>query len=245
MKLEYNGSIKTNFSNITNNITFSVDNDHILAIVGESGSGKTMTALSILGLLPNNVIFDGSIKLDDSHFNPLHQCGKEIFYIPQNGYEALNPRLTVKSQIKDQFKINKIPYSNEKALALLQKVGFAYPQDILASYSFTLSGGMAQRVILALACIRTPKIIIADEATNGLNERDSLNFLQFLNTNFKESIKIIITHDLKMALECSYILAIKEGEVAYFGPKDEALTSSNSYIKALKDVMPGGLDVKR
>ena len=248
MVLDYTGSILTqDHQYITQDISFSMDNLEEkggLVIVGGSGSGKTLTAMSLLGLLPQNLNFDGSILLDNVPLNAKDKLGRTIVYIPQNGYEALNPKRTVKSQLKDQYKLNKKPYSDISALALLKRVGFNKPEEVLNAYSFELSGGMAQRVTLALACIGSTQIIIADEATNGLNADDSHLFMELLHQNFKEAIKIIITHDMRMALEYNHILVMKEGHIELLGTRSDILESQNSYVKALREAVPGGLDVK-
>lgn len=212
-----------------------------LALIGETGSGKTMTALSVTRLLPENVrmdggklLFDGRDLLKEKSIRPL--LGLEIVYIPQNGLEFLNPSRSIKLQLYDNLKKLGVPRSRlrGKAVEALRAAGFDEPGEILEKYPFQLSGGMAQRVTIALAACSRAKLLIADEPTNGLDGEATKRFFQLLDQVFPEAGKIVITHDIAVASLCEHIQVLCGGKTVESGPAAQVLGAPrHPYTKAL------------
>ena len=212
-----------------------------LALIGETGSGKTMTALSVMRLLPENVrmnggklLFDGHELLQEKSIRPL--LGLEIVYIPQNGLEFLNPSRSIKLQLYDNLKKLGIPRSRlrGKAMEALRAAGFDEPGEVLEKYPFQLSGGMAQRVTIALAACSRAKLLIADEPTNGLDGEATKRFFQLLDQVFPEAGKIVITHDIAVASLCERIQVLCGGKTVESGPAAQVLGAPrHPYTRAL------------
>ena len=189
-----------------------------LALVGETGSGKTILAQSLMGVLPPNVHrHGGKIFICGKEIVCEKQLrsmlGKEIVYIPQNGYEFLNPSRTVRKHLYDSLARIGVPAGKRAAVALekLEQAGFSEPKSVIDRYPFELSGGMAQRVTIALALCSHAKLLIADEPTNGLDETAKARFMHLLGTLFPEAGKLVITHDISVAAMCERILVLCRG----------------------------------
>lgn len=212
-----------------------------LAIIGETGSGKTMLALSILGLLPSNVrMQSGCIQMDGAALPARVQLqtlrGDKLVYIPQNGAEFLLPTRTVRKQLYDSLKKLGLPRKDFPALAAekLRLAGFDAPETILDKYPFQLSGGMAQRVTIALAACSRARLLIADEPTNGLDEAGRAQFFALLDSIFPDAAKLIITHDISVAARCDRVLVLCGGRMLETGAVDAVLgTPHHPYTKAL------------
>ena len=212
-----------------------------LALVGETGSGKTILAQSLMGVLPPNVHRHGG-KIFICGKEIVHEkqlramLGKEIVYIPQNGYEFLNPTRTVRKHLYDSLARIAVPAGKRAAVALekLEQAGFSEPKSVIDRYPFELSGGMAQRVTIALALCSRAKLLIADEPTNGLDEAAKERFMHLLGTLFPEAGKLVITHDISVAAMCDRILVLCRGRSMESGKAADVLTSPyHPYTKAL------------
>lgn len=225
---------------LTKDISFSLSQGEKLAIVGETGSGKTITALSIMGLLDSNIYCDISMVLrkednsvvENEKLFPL--LGSLIVYIPQNGLESLSSLLSVRKHLYDSLKRNRCKKENleSKALELLKRAGFNNPNSVIDLYPFELSGGMAQRVTIALALAGKPRLIIADEPTNGLDSENREIFLSLLDSI--PAAKIIITHDITIAKRMDKIIVLKDGIIMEAGACKSVLTEPRcEYTKAL------------
>lgn len=212
-----------------------------LALVGETGSGKTILAQSLMGVLPPNVHrHGGKIFICGKEIVCEKQLramlGKEIVYIPQNGYEFLNPSRTVRKHLHDSLARIGVPAGKRAAVALekLEQAGFSEPKSVIDRYAFELSGGMAQRVTIALALCSHAKLLIADEPTNGLDEAAKARFMHLLGTLFPEAGKLVITHDISVAAMCERILVLCRGRSMESGKATDVLTSPcHPYTKAL------------
>lgn len=228
-------------SAILENISFSLAMGEKLAIVGESGSGKTMTALAILGLLPENCTFSGQITLDGISLSSLSQKklstlrGREIVYIPQSGLEYLNPSLKIKAQLIEQLKLCGVKENlSEYARNLLMQAELEDAVTIMEKYPFELSGGQAQRVMLALALASKPKLVIADEPMSGVDEQTALLLLNKLFTAFDSACLVVITHNVSYAKTCDKIMVLKGGVVQEIGNTCEIIAGPKSdYTKLL------------
>ena len=211
-------------------VRFSIPAGAKMSIIGETGSGKTMLALSVLGLLPENVRMEGgSVRLDGQELcgnKALSRLrGRELVYIPQSGLEALCPTRTVRRQMYDSLKKNGLPRAARASAAAekLRLAGFDAPQEILDKYPFQLSGGMAQRVTIALAACSDAQLLIADEPTNGLDTEGRTRFFALLDTLFPQAAKLIITHDMAVAALCSRTLVLCGGTQMELGPTEQLL----------------------
>ncbi len=215
-----------------------------LALIGETGSGKTMTALSIMGLLPPNVHCDGLDISLECKGGRIHRgeavfrtAGSAIVYIPQNGLESLNPTRTVRAHIYDMLGKNGCKGKavlSQKAIEVLGSAGFEKPEEVVDLYPFQLSGGMAQRVTIALAMTGRESLIIADEPTNGLDEEGRGNFIELLDRRFPEAAKLIITHDMALADITDKVIVLQNGTVMEQGASEEVLDNPRcQYTKAL------------
>ena len=220
---------------IINNISFSLNGNGVLGIVGESGSGKTLTALSILKLLPKEIskITNGSIKFKGADLTKYseHEMqkirGKEISMIFQDPLTSLNPALTVKTQLLETIKLDKrIPKKKmlEYAIDLLKLVGIPSPEIRINDFPFKFSGGMQQRVMIAIAICREPSLLIADEPTTALDvsiQQQILNLL--LDIKKKRNMALmIITHDMGVISKmCDRVLVMYGGKIMELADLDE------------------------
>lgn len=225
---------------LVSDVRFCLEAGKSLALIGETGSGKTMIALSIMGLLPQNVRMErGSIRFFGE---PLNQrrisklLGDEIVYIPQNGLEFLNPSRKIRYHLYDNLKkIGAAPTSwEQEASARLGLAGLDCPEKILDSYPFQLSGGMAQRVTIAIAACSNALLLIADEPTNGLDEAAKMRFMELIHKVFPNTAKLIITHDISLAALCDETLVLCGGKMMEKGLSGAVLRQPrNGYTRAL------------
>ena len=222
-------------------VSFSLSSGQRLAVIGETGSGKTMLALSILGLLPANVrMQSGCIQMDGAALPAGRRLqslrGDRLVYIPQNGAEFLLPTRTVRKQLYDSLKKLGLPRKDFPASAAekLRLAGFDAPETILDKYPFQLSGGMAQRVTIALAACSRARLLIADEPTNGLDEAGRTQFFALLDSIFPDAAKLIITHDISVAARCDRVLVLCGGRMLETGVSSTVLSAPrHPYTKAL------------
>lgn len=226
---------------LVNNIHFSIKENETLVLIGETGSGKTIVACSILKLLPDNVIIkDSHIVFNGINISEIKNMkqylGKDIVYIPQSGLECLNPSKTVRSQMIDSLKINHIKKDkwDETCKELLQKVGLTNYDSVLNKYPFELSGGMAQKITIALASCSNPKLIIADEPTNGLDNEAKQNIIKLITDLFPDSAKLLITHDISLAKYADRLMVLNNGVMMEEGTTNEVINNpKHPYTMAL------------
>jgi oligopeptide/dipeptide ABC transporter ATP-binding protein len=238
---------------ILDNVHFQVQAGETLAIVGESGSGKSMTALSILGLLPESGIriSTGEVMLEEMELtklsdNKMNQIrGKEIGMIFQEPMTSLNPSFTIGNQLAEVFKYHTNYTKKEikkRSIDLLSRVKIPDSDEKLNAYPHELSGGMRQRVMIAMALAVNPKVVIADEPTTALDVTVQAQILDILSELQEElgMTVIIITHDLGVVAEtCSRIVVMYAGQVVEEGSVDEIFESPmHPYTKGLLLSMP-------
>lgn len=246
MVLEYSsGHISAKLSHsrkkLVQNVSFCLAEGKSLALIGETGSGKTMTALSIMGLLPRNVeMKNGSICFLGEELSAKRSIrsllGNQIVYIPQNGLEFLNPSRKIRHHLYDNLKkIGIARWELEpKAKERLILAGLLSPEEILDKYPFQLSGGMAQRVTIAISACSNAALIIADEPTNGLDDAAKHRFMELLSQVFPDAAKLIITHDIALASLCDETLVLCGGTMMEKGDSEAVLNRPKSgYTRAL------------
>ncbi len=220
-------------------LNLTVDYGESVGIVGESGSGKSVSMLSVMGLLPVNahvnadsIMFDGRelTTMDEREKRKMH--GSEIGMVFQDPMTSLNPLHTIGMQLMEPIKLhmglNKAQ-ARERALEMLKLVNIPSPESRLKQYPHEFSGGMRQRVMIAIALACNPKLIIADEPTTALDvtiQAQILELMQGLKNQLNTSI-IMITHDLGViASMCSRIVVMYGGCVAETGTTREIFYSS-------------------
>lgn len=250
-----NLSVAFNEQSVVKNISFSVNAGETLALVGESGSGKSVSAHSILKLLPypsashpsGKIHYNGQdlLALDDSALQKIR--GNHIGMIFQEPMTALNPLHSVEKQISEVLRIHKDldkQQCRQKTLELLHKVQIPNPEQRLKSYPHELSGGQRQRVMIAMALACEPKLIVADEPTTALDvtvQRQILQLLQDLQRQDNMAL-ILITHDLGVVrhysdnicvMHCGEIVEQSSCETLFKAPQ-------HPYTKELLDSRPKG-----
>lgn len=247
-ELNIGANFKTGSASIVSNLTFEIRPGERLAIVGESGCGKTMTALALLGLLPDNCHPTGEIIFEEENLLMLSSKrmdelrGKEIVLLPQSGGDFLNPVYKVKTQmirILKRIGIRDKYLYKPKIQELLRRVGFDDPETVMEKYPFQLSGGMAQRVLLAMGLAASPKLIIADEPTRGIDDETAEGFLRQLEELFHRSAVMVITHNISVVKTCHKLLVMYSGELMEYGKTHELLEyPAHPYTKSLIDALP-------
>jgi ABC-type dipeptide/oligopeptide/nickel transport system ATPase component len=226
--------IAANSRPIVESASFDVRHQEIVALVGESGSGKSMIARAIMGITPSSAIrvVGGQISLDGTDLLSLPEKslralrGREFAYIPQSPLNALNPLMTIGRQLYEAFAPNTASdtvSAKDRASFLLTKVGFTQIESALRSYPYQLSGGMRQRVLIAMALMNSPRLLIADEPTTALDvtlQAEILNLLLDLKKEYGLSI-LLITHDLGIvARVASRIVILRRGKTIERGAVD-------------------------
>jgi peptide/nickel transport system permease protein len=213
-------------SAVVNGVSFSVARGRVLGLVGESGSGKTQTVLGVLGLLSEggavtagSAVFDGHdlVQLGPRAMNELR--GRDIGYIPQEPMSNLDPSFTIGSQLIEPMRRH-LGLSRRDARArareLLARVGIVDPDRTLASYPHQISGGMAQRVLIAGAVSCNPKLIIADEPTTALDVTVQAEVLDLLRSLIQELdvAVVLVTHDFGVVADiCDDVVVMRAGRV--------------------------------
>ena len=220
-------------------IGFTVDHGETLAVVGESGSGKSVTALSIMRLLPPRVgqITGGSIRLGDREITALSEeemraiRGQEIGMIFQEPMTSLNPVHTVGVQIAEVLIEHEgltAPEARERAIALIETVGISEPMRRVDNYPHEMSGGMRQRAMIAMALACRPSILIADEPTTALDvtiQAQILDLMEELQARLGMAI-IFITHDLGVVAQMAKrVVVMYAGQVVEAGPVAEIFSN--------------------
>ncbi|MGE7921061.1 ABC transporter ATP-binding protein [Viridibacillus sp. NPDC093762] len=215
------------------NINFSVREGEILGIVGESGCGKSVSALSIMGLVPSppGKITGGQIEFDGKDLTKLSQKemrkvrGKDIAMIFQEPMTSLNPLFTIGNQLMEAILIHHKDWSKKqarnRAIEMMKLVGLPRAEGLIKEYPHQLSGGMRQRVMIAMALVCDPKVLIADEPTTALDvtiQAQILQLMKDLNERLNTAV-IMITHDLGVVAEtCERVVVMYGGQVVEEGP---------------------------
>ncbi len=223
--------------NVINGIDLKIEAGQTVGLVGESGSGKSVMGLSIMGLLAENArVLGGEIKFS----------GQKISMIFQDPVGSLNPAFTVGYQIAETVKIHQHLHGksvDDRCRELLQMVGIPDPAARLRAYPHELSGGMAQRVMIAIAIACRPQLLIADEPTTALDvtiQAQILNLLKQLQKENKLAI-LLISHDMGViAQNCERVNVMYCGEIVEEGLAEAVIHSPrHPYTKSLLNCLPG------
>ena len=234
-----------------NDISFSIPKERILGLVGETGAGKTTTALSILNLVPNppGIIANGQIILDGKDVLKMSEKeletirGNDVAMIFQDPMTALNPVIPVGEQIAESIEIHEDVTKEEameRAKKMLEMVGISASRAM--DYPHQLSGGMKQRVVIAIALACHPSLLIADEPTTALDvtiQAQVLALMKELIDNNHMSM-LMITHDLGVVAEvCDDVAVMYAGRIVEIGTADEVFNSTkHPYTEGLFDSLP-------
>lgn len=221
---------------LVDGMSLEVQAGQVVALVGESGSGKSLTALSLLQLLPQGVcITEGSIRLDGRELLDLSAReltavrGKKIGMVFQEPMTALNPVLKVGDQIEEVLCRHRGLNRHEarrEAVALLERVAVPDPQRCVGAYPHELSGGMRQRVLTAIAVAGFPRMLVADEPTTALDVRTQSLLLDLLVGFARDDGMglLLITHDLSLVAErADHVYVLLRGHLCESGPADAVL----------------------
>ncbi|PGR33900.1 peptide ABC transporter ATP-binding protein [Bacillus cereus] len=235
-----------------NHVSFAVREGETVCVVGESGCGKSVTALSIMGLIAESgsvvggdILYEGKSLLGMKEKELRSLRGNDIAMIFQEPMTSLNPVFTVGEQIVETLREHELLSKNEaykKAIELIHKVGIARADEIVHSYPHELSGGMLQRIMIAVALSCNPKLLIADEPTTALDvtiQAQILDLLRQVKEEFKTSI-LLITHDLGVVAEMAdYVVVMYGGKVIEEAPVLEIFQNpKHPYTKGLLKSKP-------
>lgn len=246
----FTGDYGTNIS--VDHIGFHVDKGEVVCIVGESGCGKSVTSLSIMGLLSSggkvtegSVLFDGQDLLKMSGKELDHIRGNRMTMIFQDPLTSLNPSFTIGNQIIENIRAHRKLSKTEaakRAQSLLEKAGMPDPAGVMKKYPHTLSGGMRQRAMIAMALSCDPQLLIADEPTTALDvtiQAQIMNLLKELQHETEMSI-ILITHDIGLVANMAdRVIVMYAGQIIEEAPVKEIFQSpKHPYTKALLGTVP-------
>ncbi|HAO98711.1 MAG TPA: peptide ABC transporter ATP-binding protein [Fibrobacteres bacterium] len=243
---------ESGLSRAVDGVSFSIQAGEALAIVGESGCGKSLTAMGIMGLLPPSAFYAaGSLQYEGRDILDLPEAkrralrGREMGMVFQDPMQYLNPVLTCGNQVAEPLRVldaQSHGQARQRVLELFREVGLPDPERQMERYPHELSGGMRQRVLIAMALALKPKLLIADEPTTALDATVQAQILQLLRRLSKEHrmALLIITHDLNAVSQVADRVAVMyAGKIAemlsvhqlFAGPR-------HPYARALLDSMP-------
>ena len=240
--------------------SFSIEKGEILGIVGESGAGKSITGFSLLGLIdPPGKIVEGEInfngrdlvKLSEDELQKIR--GDEISMIFQDPQTSLNPVITIGEQMMEVILYHRKGVSRKEAfnacVEILKTVGLPAAHKRMKSYPHQLSGGMKQRVVIAMALLNNPKLLVADEPTTALDvtiQAQILYLMKKLSLEFHSAL-ILITHDIAVVSQlCDKIAVMYAGRIVEYGRKEDVIFNPlHPYTKGLIECLPKLNDEKK
>jgi peptide/nickel transport system ATP-binding protein len=230
-------------------INFSLERGQTLGLIGETGCGKTLTAKSVISLLPKimkpsgEIVLDGTNLLNCTESELVTIRRRKIGYIPQNAMNSLDPLFSVRDQMYEVIggEIKEKSVKEEKCRTALRNVELD-PDKVLRMRPFELSGGMLQRVLLAMALVRDPALIIADEITTALDVVTQIKILKLMRRLQEENglSLLVITHDMRVASAlCHEICVMYLGRIVEYSTSESLLNSpKHPYTQALLKAKP-------
>ena len=235
-------------------VSFDILKGEVLGIVGESGSGKSVTSLSINRLIPNppgeivsgEILYNGKNLLDLSYEDMRNYRGNDIAMIFQEPMTSLNPVMKIGKQMNEVLIKHKnltVEEATKKSIEMLDAVGIPNPKDRMNEYPHQFSGGMRQRVMIAMALQCNPALLIADEPTTALDvtiQAQILDLMMSLKDKRSDSAILLITHDLAVVAEtCDRVIVMYGGQVQEIAPVNELFENPlHPYTKALMASIP-------
>ncbi|QIV82606.1 ABC transporter ATP-binding protein [Mycolicibacterium frederiksbergense] len=233
-------------------VSFAARSGETLALLGESGCGKSMTATALVGLLePVAQVVDGSARIGDTDLitadrkKRREMAGPELAIVFQDALTALNPLYTVGTQLAEPFRIHhgmKAKEAKRRAMELMTRVGIPQPEERMKAYPHQFSGGMRQRLLIAMAVALNPKVLIADEPTTALDvtvQAQIMALLKSLRTEYDMAV-VLITHDLALvAEEADRVAVMYAGSIVETGSVAQVFGDpKHPYTKGLLDSVP-------
>lgn len=227
-------------------VSFEVGRGEIVCLLGESGSGKSLTCLSVLDILPpGGSIQSGTVRFDGVDISQLRESEKRAYrggrvaMVFQDPVGALNPAHKIGVQLRESLRLHSRPCSDEIVAELLARVGLYSPERVLSSYPHELSGGMNQRVMIAMALSGDPDLLIADEPTTALDATIQAQVLDLLR-NIQQELGLsvlLVTHDIGVAGDiANRIVVMRHGRVVEIGETEQILTEPrHDYTRSLID----------
>lgn len=246
-----NLDVTVNGWKVIKDVSFSLKEGEKLGIVGESGSGKTLLMRALIGLLPSSItITGGTIRYQDHLLSGMKERelqkvrGKEIGMVFQDPLTFLNPTSKVGVQIGEGYRRH-FPHVSKKeadvvALELLREVGIPEPELRMGQFPHELSGGLRQRVLIAIALAAKPRLLIADEPTTALDVTVQAQIMELLRDLQKNRSTILITHDLSLVASfCDRVIVMYAGQIVEDAPIDEIFRApQHPYTEQLLKSMP-------
>lgn len=236
-----------------NGVSFTINEGELVGLVGESGCGKSVTARSIMNLVqPPGRIVGGEIEFGGRDLRSLSKKayrkvrGTEISFIPQNPFGALNPVMKIGTQMENVIRAHRRVSAAEAfeiSREILKGVGIAGPERVLRGYVHELSGGMAQRVVIATSLLLNPRLVIADEPTTGLDvtlQRQLLDLIMAQLQADRSRSMIFVTHDLGIVAQyCKRVIVMYAGKVVETGDVASVFRRpAHPYTEALLGAIP-------
>lgn len=246
-------TVKNN-KHLLQEISLTIERGHIIGITGASGSGKTTLMKSILGMLDDReCVMGGSICFDGEDITNVRSrkrrdlCGKTIGYIPQNPMTAFDPRITIGKQLEETLCI-RLGVKRDDALKLclgfFEMLNLEDGKRILESYPAQISGGMLQRIVVALTFSMNLTYILADEPTSALDEENRDILIEALKRRQKESGILLVSHDVEALCSlCEKVFVMEGGKIIEEGNMDQLLTNpQKDWTKAFSKVHTNGVE---
>ncbi len=249
--------VTTTEKEVVHGIDITLEKGQILGLVGESGSGKSVSSLSILKLLPEDakitadeMLFDGTPLLSQTEEQWQSLRGDRISMVFQEPMTSLNPVLTIEKQVEEGLLLHEAEIYKDndelrrnRVLEVLAEAGLSNPEELLKKYPHQLSGGMRQRVMIAIAMMNRPELLIADEPTTALDAATQeviLDLLEYYRETYKTAI-LFISHDLSLVARlCDRVLVLKNGKVVERGTQEEIFyRPKQEYTKQLMTAAKG------
>lgn len=230
---------------IVQDISFQLGRGEMLSIVGSCGAGKTTICKAVLDLLGNAYTTDGEVLFQGQNLLSMQSrkrrniYGKEICLIMQNPMTAFNPSIRVGRQLEKTYQLHHGKVSHQESTKLfanlLQRLGMEDSERILNSYPFTLSGGMLQRLMIAMALMSQPSLLVADEATTAIDACNRIELMRELKELCNEGMAVLfVTHDLRSASVSDRILVMNHGRIVEQGETKQILNNpQDEYTRLL------------